>query len=43
MKTGAGAATTEGPSAAGILTLLALVGFIICFAFSMGPVVLDSD
>jgi sugar porter (SP) family MFS transporter len=35
----AGAATTTGPSAAGIVTLLALVGFIICFAFSMGPVV----
>ena len=34
----AGAAAT-GPSAAGIVTLLALVGFIICFAFSMGPVV----
>ncbi|WP_284943586.1 sugar porter family MFS transporter [Acidisoma cladoniae] len=28
-----------GPSGAGIVTLLALVAFIICFAFSMGPVV----
>jgi sugar porter (SP) family MFS transporter len=27
------------PSIAGIVTLCALVGFIICFAFSMGPVV----
>jgi sugar porter (SP) family MFS transporter len=27
------------PSGAGIVTLLALVAFIICFAFSMGPVV----
>lgn len=27
------------PSSAGIVTLLALVAFIICFAFSMGPVV----
>ena len=35
---GAGA-TPEGTSAAGIVTLVALVGFIICFAFSMGPVV----
>jgi len=26
------------PSGAGIVTLFALVGFIICFAFSMGPV-----
>ncbi len=33
------AATGAAPSAAGIVTLLALVGFIICFAFSMGPVV----
>ena len=33
------AAAAAGPSAAGIVTLLALVGFIICFAFSMGPVV----
>lgn len=30
--------TTAAPSGAGIVTLLALVGFIICFAFSMGPV-----
>lgn len=38
--TGAAAtAAATGPSAAGIVTLLALVGFIICFAFSMGPVV----
>jgi MFS family permease len=29
----------RGPSSAGVITLLALVGFIICFAFSMGPVV----
>ncbi len=28
-----------GPSVAGIATLLALIAFIICFAFSMGPVV----
>ena len=35
----AGAAAAAGPSAAGVVTLLALVGFIICFAFSMGPVV----
>jgi MFS transporter, SP family, galactose:H+ symporter len=33
----AGSAATE-PSAAGIVTLCALVGFIVCFAFSMGPV-----
>ena len=32
-------AVAAGPSAAGIVTLLALVGFITCFAFSMGPVV----
>ena len=35
----AGATAATGPSGAGIVTLLALVGFIICFAFSMGPVV----
>jgi len=35
----AGAAAATGPSAAGVVTLFALVGFIICFAFSMGPVV----
>lgn len=35
----AAGAEAAGPSAAGIVTLLALVGFIICFAFSMGPVV----
>ena len=35
----AAGAAPAGPSAAGIVTLLALVGFIICFAFSMGPVV----
>ena len=29
---------TAAPSGAGIVTLFALVGFIICFAFSMGPV-----
>ncbi len=29
----------SGPSAAGIVTLIALVLFIICFAFSLGPVV----
>lgn len=28
-----------GPSGAGVLTLFALVAFIVCFAFSMGPVV----
>ena len=28
----------HGPSGAGIVTLFALVAFIICFAFSMGPV-----
>ena len=32
-------AASAAPSSAGIVTLLALVGFIICFAFSMGPVV----
>ena len=35
----AGAAAAAGPTGAGIVTLLALVGFIVCFAFSMGPVV----
>jgi SP family galactose:H+ symporter-like MFS transporter len=35
----AGAAPAEGPNPAGIVTLVALVCFIICFAFSMGPVV----
>jgi sugar porter (SP) family MFS transporter len=35
----AGAAAAAGPSAAGIVTMLALVVFITCFAFSMGPVV----
>lgn len=34
-----GAAAAAGPSAAGIVTMLALVVFIACFAFSMGPVV----
>ena len=34
----AAAGATAAPSGAGIVTLLALVGFIICFAFSMGPV-----
>lgn len=33
------AAASAGPTSAGIVTLLALVCFIICFAFSMGPVV----
>jgi sugar porter (SP) family MFS transporter len=32
-------ATAGGPSTAGIVTLSGLVTFIICFAFSMGPVV----
>jgi MFS family permease len=31
--------TTAGPTTAGIVTMLALVVCIICFAFSMGPVV----
>jgi sugar porter (SP) family MFS transporter len=35
----AGTAVATGPTGAGIVTLLALVGFIVCFAFSMGPVV----
>jgi len=35
----ASVAAATGPSAAGIVTLFALVGFIVCFAFSMGPVV----
>jgi SP family galactose:H+ symporter-like MFS transporter len=34
-----GSDAAAGPSSAGIVTLVALVGFIICFAFSMGPVV----
>ncbi len=33
------AAAPAGSSSAGIVTLVALVGFILCFAFSMGPVV----
>jgi SP family galactose:H+ symporter-like MFS transporter len=33
------AAAASGPTTAGIVTLCALVCFIICFAFSMGPVV----
>jgi sugar porter (SP) family MFS transporter len=33
------AAAGAGPSWAGIVTLLALVVFIVCFAFSLGPVV----
>jgi MFS transporter, SP family, galactose:H+ symporter len=37
-KTSVDGAST-GPSGAGIVTLFALVAFIICFAFSMGPVV----
>jgi len=36
---GAATATGGGPTIAGIVTLLALVCFIISFAFSMGPVV----
>jgi SP family galactose:H+ symporter-like MFS transporter len=32
-------AAAAGPTGAGIVTLLALIAFIICFAFSMGPVV----
>jgi sugar porter (SP) family MFS transporter len=35
----AAGAAEAAPSGAGIVTLLALVSFIICFAFSMGPVV----
>jgi sugar porter (SP) family MFS transporter len=35
----AGAISAHGPSVAGVVTLFALVGFIVCFAFSMGPVV----
>ncbi len=38
-KTGAVPLVNAAPSVAGIVTLCALVGFIICFAFSMGPVV----
>jgi sugar porter (SP) family MFS transporter len=34
-----GATGAAAPSAAGIVTLVALVAFIICFAFSLGPVV----
>jgi hypothetical protein len=34
----AGAAAATGPSAVGIVTLFPLVSFIVCFAFSMGPV-----
>lgn len=36
---GANTATGGGPTAAGIITLVALVIFIISFAFSLGPVV----
>jgi len=32
------AAAAAGPSSAGIVTVLALIAFIICFAFSLGPV-----
>jgi SP family galactose:H+ symporter-like MFS transporter len=40
IKTGsARAAAASGPTMPGIVTLCALVCFIICFAFSMGPVV----
>jgi sugar porter (SP) family MFS transporter len=38
-KQGAMPLVNAAPSVAGIVTLCALVGFIICFAFSMGPVV----
>jgi hypothetical protein len=38
VKPALGAAAATGPSTAGIVTLFALVCFIICFAFSMGPV-----
>ena len=34
-----GAAAASGPTTAGIVMLCALVCFIICFAFSLGPVV----
>jgi sugar porter (SP) family MFS transporter len=37
--TATAATTAAAPSSAGIVTLLALVAFIVCFAFSMGPVV----
>jgi sugar porter (SP) family MFS transporter len=37
--TPSGVASASGPTTAGIVTLCALVCFIICFAFSMGPVV----
>ena len=32
------AAAAAGPSTAGVVTVVALVAFIICFAFSLGPV-----
>lgn len=32
------AVAAAGPSGAGIVTVLALIAFIICFAFSLGPV-----
>ena len=35
----AAGASSAGPSGAGIVTVAALVVFIICFAFSIGPVV----
>ncbi len=38
-KSGAVPLVNTAPSLAGVVTLCALVGFIICFAFSMGPVV----
>ncbi len=38
-KQGAVPLVNAAPSVAGIVTLCALVGFIVCFAFSMGPVV----
>ncbi len=36
---GGQAMASAGPSAAGIVTIAALVAFIVCFAFSLGPVV----
>ena len=36
---GAGTVTPAGTSAAGVVTLVSLIAFIACFAFSMGPVV----
>ncbi len=33
-----GPVAAAGPSAAGIVTVAALIGFVVCFAFSLGPV-----